>query len=116
MSCSGMGSLRVIEIACGRGRAVQLSEDWKRVQFFNPEIEQGAESAEMIVITRNGKATVYTGWRAWLIGAAALVVAWLVLVRLAFLWVGAAITVGVTMLLAVPALAVVALIGSMMRR
>lgn len=70
----------------------------------------------MIVITRNGKATVYTGGQAWIIGAAALVVAWLVFALLAFLWIGAAITIGIMMLLLVPALAVVALIGSVMRR
>ena len=70
----------------------------------------------MIVITRNGKTTVYTGWRAWLMGAAALVVAWVVFALLAFLWIGAAVTVGIMVLLLVPAVVLATLIGSMMRR
>ena len=68
----------------------------------------------MIVMSWNGK--VYTGWRAWLMLAAGLVVAWMMLAVFAFLWIGAAITIGIVMMLGVPALVVVALIGSMMRR
>lgn len=70
----------------------------------------------MIVITRNGKTTVLTGWRAWLAGAGALVVAWLVLAMIAFVVVGVAITIGAILLLAIPAAIVVAFFGSMMRR
>ncbi len=56
----------------------------------------------MIVIERNGKTTVITGWRVWL-----------VLALLAFLWIGAAITIGIALLLIVPALVLVALVRSM---
>jgi hypothetical protein len=70
----------------------------------------------MIVIKRNGKTTVYTGWRAWLIGAASLVGLWLVFALLLFLWIGAAITIGIVLLLLIPAAAVVAIVGSMMRK
>ena len=65
----------------------------------------------MTVITRNGKTTVYTGWRAWLIGTAALIIVWLV-----FVLVGIAITVGIMVLLLVPAAIVVAVVGGMVRR
>ena len=70
----------------------------------------------MIVITRNGRTTVVTGWKAWLIGAAAVTVAWLVLAGFVFFMAGAAITLGLVMLLAIPALALVALVSGMMGR
>jgi len=70
----------------------------------------------MFVITRNGKTTVYTGWQAWLIGLAMVIAAWLFFAVVAAVFVGVAISVGIMMLLLVPALAVVALVGSMMRR
>jgi hypothetical protein len=70
----------------------------------------------MIVITRNGKTTVYTGWRAWLIGVAGLVALWLIFALLLFLWIGATITIGLMLMLLVPAAAVVALLGSTMRK
>lgn len=64
----------------------------------------------MIVISRNGRTTIITGWRAWLLSAAAFAVAWLLLIGLALIWVGASLTIGVLLLLAVPALLVVGLI------
>ena len=67
----------------------------------------------MIVIAWNGK--VYTGWRASLIMAAGVLVAWMLFALFAFLWIGAAITIGIMMLLFVPAAIVVAIVGSMMR-
>lgn len=70
----------------------------------------------MIVITRNGKTTVYTGWRAWLIGAAGLVALWLIFALLLFLWIGAAMTIGLMLLLLIPAAAVFALFGSIVRK
>lgn len=69
----------------------------------------------MIVITRKGKTTVLTGWRAWLVGALALAVAWLVLAVVAFVIIGIGITIGAILLLAIPAAIVVASFGSMMR-
>ena len=48
----------------------------------------------MIVITRNGKTTVITGWRAWLVGTVVFLAAWLVFAVLVFFWIGAALTLG----------------------
>jgi hypothetical protein len=70
----------------------------------------------MLVIVRNGKRKVYTGWRAWALFAAMLVVAWLVFVLIAFVFIGVAITAGIMFVLLVPAIVVVALIGALMRR
>ena len=67
----------------------------------------------MIVIERNGRTTVITGWRAWLVGIVALAAVWLVLALLAFLWIGAAITIGIAFLLIVPALVLVAVARGM---
>ena len=69
----------------------------------------------MIVITRNGKTTVYTGWQAWLVGAIALIGLWLAFLFFAALFVGVALSVSLALLLLVPALALVAFIGNMMR-
>ena len=68
----------------------------------------------MIVITRNGKTTVYTGWQAWLVGAIALIGLWLAFLFFAALFVGVALSVSLALLLG-PALALVAFIGNMMR-
>ena len=70
----------------------------------------------MFVITRNGKSTVYTGWQAWLLGALALMAVWLVFAFIAFFVIGLAVTVGFVVLLAVPAIIVVAAVSSAMRR
>jgi hypothetical protein len=56
----------------------------------------------MIVITRNGKTTVLTGWRAWLFAALAYVVAFAVLALVTFVVLGVAITIGTILLLLVP--------------
>ncbi len=69
----------------------------------------------MIVITRNGKTTVLTGWRAWLAGAVAFVAMWVILALLAFILVGVGITIGTIMLLVIPAAIGVGLIGSFFR-
>jgi hypothetical protein len=69
-----------------------------------------------IVITRNGQTTVITGWRAGLAGFAGMLVAWLLLAIIVFLLVGVAITVGLALLLLIPAIVIVALVGSVVRR
>ena len=68
-----------------------------------------------IVISRNGKTTVITGWQAWLVGALTLVAAWLALAFLAFMLASLAVTAGVMLMLVVPAVFVVALLGSVLR-
>ncbi len=58
----------------------------------------------MIVISRNGKTTIITGWRAWLLGTIAVVAAWLLLAIIAFVWIGVAMTIGAILLLVMPAI------------
>ena len=69
----------------------------------------------MIVITRNGKATVVTGWRAWLMGVAVFVTAVALLFVIAFVMLGVAITAGAVLLIVVPVAAGVAILGSLFR-
>lgn len=70
----------------------------------------------MIVIERNGKTVVLTGWRAWLAGALALVITWIVLGLIAFIVIGVGLTVGVILLLAIPAVIGVGLVASVFNR
>ncbi len=80
------------------------------------EGEMAEAARRVIVITRNGKTTVMSGWRAWVLGAAILLGAWCALALIVFMLVGVAITVGVVLLLLVPALAIVALLNVHVRR
>jgi hypothetical protein len=75
-----------------------------------------SENGRMIVIQRNGKTTVVTGWQAWLLGAAAFAVTMVVLWLVFFVLLGVAITVGAVLLIAVPVLIGIALIASAFRR
>lgn len=70
----------------------------------------------MIVITRNQKTTVLTGWRAWIAAAAMLVVAWCALAFTAFVLIGVAVTIGAALIIMVPALIITAIIVSFLRR
>jgi len=70
---------------------------------------------DMIVITRNGKTTVITGWRAWLIGVVVFVVATTLLALFAFLALGIALTLTMVVFIAVPVAVGVALIASLFR-
>lgn len=70
----------------------------------------------MIVITRNGKTTVITGWRAWVISAVAIAATWLVLALIVFFMIGAAVTIGLFLLLAIPAVVLVGLASGMFGR
>ena len=69
----------------------------------------------MIVITRNGRTTVITGWRAWLVGAAAFAGLTVLLFLIVFLMAGVAITVGAVLLIVVPVAVGLALIASVFR-
>ena len=51
-----------------------------------------------------------------MLGLAALLVAWIVLALSAVVLVGVATSVGLALLLLIPAIAIVALVGSLMRR
>jgi hypothetical protein len=70
----------------------------------------------MIVISRNGERVVITGWRAWLVGALAVVVAWLLLLLFSFVWVGMAVTVALILLLLAPAVLIAAVLQMLLRR
>ena len=65
------------------------------------------------VITRNGKTTVITGWRAWFLSAVLLLGFWFLFAMVLFLFVGATITVGLLLLLLIPALGIAALFASL---
>jgi hypothetical protein len=67
----------------------------------------------MIAITRNGNTTVLTGWRAWLVGAAAFVCLSVLFAVIAFVVLGIAVTVGAVLLIVVPIAIGVALIASL---
>ncbi len=69
----------------------------------------------MIVVTRNGKTTVLTGWRAWLAGAAIFAAIALLLALIAFVVLGFAITLGAVLLIVVPVALGVALLASAFR-
>lgn len=66
----------------------------------------------MIVISRNGQTTIVTGWRAWLLGSAAIGLAWLVLAAIMFIWIGAAVTLAAILLLTIPAVLIAAMVQS----
>ena len=72
--------------------------------------------ARMIVIERNGKTTVITGWQAWLLGAAAFAVTTIVLAFVFFVLLGVAITVGAVLLIVVPVVVGIALLASLFQR
>jgi hypothetical protein len=65
----------------------------------------------MIVIERDGKTVVITGWRAWLLGAVAVVVTTAVLAALTFLVLGIAVSMIAFLLIVMPAVAIVALVA-----
>jgi hypothetical protein len=71
----------------------------------------------VIVITHNGRTTVYEGWRAWAIVALTTIGVFLAFVCLAFLVLGLAITLSLALSLLVPtALVVVGLSALFGRR
>jgi hypothetical protein len=67
----------------------------------------------MLVIQRNGRTTVITGWRAWLLAAALFVGLTLLLAVIAFLVLGVAITLGAVLLIVVPVAVGVAILASL---
>jgi hypothetical protein len=69
----------------------------------------------MIVISRNGRTTVISGWRAWLVGALVFVVTTTLLALFALLVLGMALTVTMLVLIALPVAIGVALIASLFR-
>ena len=70
----------------------------------------------MIVISRNGKTTVISGWRAWLIGALAFLAAVVLLCLIAFFMLGIAATAGAIALIAIPAALIAGALASIFGR
>jgi hypothetical protein len=68
----------------------------------------------MLVIQRNGRTTVITGWRAWVLGAAAFLAATLLMALIAFVVLGVAITAGALLLIALPVAIGVAILASLL--
>ena len=69
----------------------------------------------MNVITRNGRTTVLTGWRAWLAGAAICVATAILFAFIAFVLLGVAITVWAVLFIVVPVAIGVAILASLFR-
>jgi hypothetical protein len=65
----------------------------------------------MIVIERDGKTIVITGWRAWVAVAVAVVVTTVVLAALAFLVLGIAVSMVGFLLIVMPAVAIVVMMA-----
>ena len=74
------------------------------------------DDRRVIVITRNGRTIVITDWRAWLTGVGAALLAWFALAVIVFALVGVAISVGVVLLLLIPAIVIVSVVSSLMRK
>ena len=55
-------------------------------------------------------------WRAWLTGVGAALLAWFALAVIVFALVGVAISVGVVLLLLIPAIVIVSVVSSLMRK
>jgi len=69
----------------------------------------------MLVITRNGKTVVLTGWRAWLAVALMCLVGAVVLVVIVFLALGITLTIAGLMLFIVPLTVLLALLAGAVR-
>jgi hypothetical protein len=67
----------------------------------------------MLVIQRNGRTTVITGWRAWLLATALFVGLTLLMAIIAFLVLGIAITLGAVLLIIIPVAVGVAILASL---
>jgi hypothetical protein len=68
------------------------------------------EQRMKFVFERNGKRIVFTGWRAWLLGAPVLLLLSIVGVVILLLALGAALTLGTVLLIGIPIAAVLALV------
>jgi hypothetical protein len=70
----------------------------------------------MIVMTRNGKTIVVTGWQAWLAGALMFLAAMAILAGIAFLMFGIAVAITLVLLVVVPVAIGVAVLASVRER
>lgn len=70
----------------------------------------------MLVVEKNGRTTVVSGWRAWLLALGVVVGAVAVFVILGFVFVGIALTIGAVLLVALPVAIALAIFGSLFGR
>ncbi len=75
----------------------------------------GCREEGMLVIQRNGRTTVITGWRAWSLGAGLFVGLALILGVIAFVVLGLAITVTAVLLIVLPVAIGVAILASLLQ-
>ena len=69
----------------------------------------------MLVISRNGKTTVITGWQAWLLGAGMGIVAAIIVVPLVALLLGLSLTLAAFFLFVVPLAVVITVLATWLR-
>lgn len=75
-----------------------------------------SDERPILIVERDGRSTVVTGWRAMLLAAGAMLSGLAALVFLAFLFLGIALTVGAVLLIAVPVAIVLAAVSAVMGR
>jgi len=70
----------------------------------------------MLVVEKNGRTAVVSGWRAWLLALGVVLGAVAALGFLAFIFLGSALTIGAVLLVAVPVVIGFAIVGSLFGR
>jgi hypothetical protein len=70
----------------------------------------------MLVVEKNGRTAVVSGWRAWLLALGVVLGAVAALGFLAFIFLGIALTIGAVLLVAVPVVIGFAIVGSLFGR
>ena len=70
----------------------------------------------MLVVEKNGRTTVVSGWRAWLMALGVVLGAVAVIAFLAFIFLSVALTIGAVLLVAVPIVIGFAIVGSLFSR
>ena len=77
------------------------------------QVPSKREGQGVIVIEKNGKTTVISGWRAWLAATGVFVLVTAVLWVIAFVLLGVAITVGTILFIVVPVIVGVGIVVSL---
>jgi len=72
--------------------------------------------ARMIIVSRNGRTRVITGWRAWLIGCVSFITGWIALLLIATLVIGLGLSLGLILLLALPVIVGAGLVAGYLNR
>ncbi len=70
----------------------------------------------MLVVEKNGRTTVISGWKAWLLALGVVLGAVVAFCFLAFVFLGIALTIGAVLLVAVPIVIAMAILGSLFTR